>query len=95
MTFNLFRITGPQLGWRWPFVIGALPAIGAAALMMIVVDEPRRGATEAALQGEFARADGFAYAESITWPQLKQVLRIPTNLLMILQGLPGEFCTAY
>ena len=73
----------------------ALPAIGAAALMMIVVDEPRRGATEAALQGEFARADGFAYAESITWAQLKRVLRIPTNLLMILQGLPGEFCTAF
>ena len=63
--------------------------------MMIVVDEPRRGATEAALQGEFARADGFAYAESITWPQLKQVLRIPTNLLMILQGLPGELCAAF
>lgn len=61
--------------------------------MMFIVDEPRRGATEAALQGEFARAD-FAYAESITWYQLKRVLRIPTNLYMILQGLPGEFCTA-
>jgi MFS family permease len=41
---------GPHAGWRWPFVIVALPAMLAAFLMMLTTREPERGATEDALK---------------------------------------------
>ncbi len=40
---------GSVWGWRWPFVLVALPALAAAALMLGTTREPPRGCTEAAL----------------------------------------------
>jgi len=41
---------GPWLGWRWPFVIVAVPAILCAGLMYATTEEPERGSTERAFQ---------------------------------------------
>lgn len=40
---------GPWLGWRWPFVIVAIPAILCAGLMYATTEEPERGSTERAV----------------------------------------------
>lgn len=40
---------GPSIGWRWPFVIVALPSIGVALLMVVTTQEPARGMTEASV----------------------------------------------
>ena len=40
---------GSSWGWRWPFVLVALPALGVAAIMLVTTREPPRGGTEAAL----------------------------------------------
>lgn len=79
---------GPSLGWRIPFVVVAIPAVGVAVLMLLTTEEPARGSTEAALQIA-ENGTHIAYTEEITWPKVARLLRIPTNILIIAQGLPG------
>lgn len=78
---------GPKSGWRAPFLVVGFPTVALAVAMMFLVPEPRRGQTEAVLRA--AHAEG-SYDERITWEKAKQVVRIPSNVLMILQGLPGS-----
>ena len=40
---------GPWLGWRWPFVIVAIPAVLCAGLMYATTEEPEKGSTERAV----------------------------------------------
>ncbi|KAI3438564.1 hypothetical protein D9Q98_000991 [Chlorella vulgaris] len=81
---------GPALGWRWPFVIVSLPAIAVSFLMLFTCREPLRGGTEAALQEQFQEhPEGFVYREVMTWRKLGHLLVIPTNALVIMQGLFG------
>ena len=47
---------GPWLGWRWPFVIVAIPAILCAGIMYATTEEPERGSTERAFQVESMKA---------------------------------------
>ncbi len=49
MNSCLCRRAGSVWGWRWPFVLVALPALLVAALMLATMREPARGCTEAAL----------------------------------------------
>ena len=49
-TLRLSMPPGPSWGWRAPFVVVALPTILLAILTWYTVPEPKRGATEAALQ---------------------------------------------
>jgi MFS family permease len=86
LTFSLIAIAyaGPSWGWRWPFVIVALPTVALAALTWYTVGEPQRGITEAALQGEYNKED-FEYEEKIDWEKTKALVRIRTNLCVILQ----------
>lgn len=44
---------GSSIGWRWPFVIVAVPSIVAAVVMVLTTDEPPRGVTEHALHQAF------------------------------------------
>jgi MFS family permease len=46
---------GPWLGWRWPFVLVAIPAILCAGLMYATTEEPERGSTERAFQAETSK----------------------------------------
>lgn len=80
---------GSSIGWRWPFVIVAVPSIALATVMLLTTEEPPRGATEQALQGQYKDGEGFVYDEKITWTKLRHMLCIPTNVLAILQGLFG------
>jgi predicted MFS family arabinose efflux permease len=80
---------GSSVGWRWPFVIVAIPAIALATLMLLTTEEPVRGSTEAALQQQWDSDANFEYSERITWTKVGRLVRIPTNILVISQGLPG------
>lgn len=48
------------------------------------------GAMEEALQDPQACGEAVAYSERITWPKLKVLMKVPTNWLVVLQGLPGS-----
>ena len=54
---------GPSIGWRWPFIIVAAPAVVCAFLMLFTVKEPPRGASEDALQvcSGTAESPGFPH----------------------------------
>ncbi|GFR52042.1 hypothetical protein Agub_g14559, partial [Astrephomene gubernaculifera] len=43
---------GPATNWRLPFVVLAVPSLGAAGLMLATTREPPRGAAEEVLRGE-------------------------------------------
>jgi hypothetical protein len=45
------------------------------------------GAFEEALQLQYA--EGRAYEETISWAKAKQALRAPSNILLIMQAVPG------
>lgn len=81
-------LIGPALGWRWPFVLVAAPAIVVAVLMIFVTKEPVRGYNELQYIGN-GTSRRQQYSEHISWSKLKILLRTPTNVLCILQGLPG------
>ena len=58
--------------------------------MLYVCREPARGGTEAALQAQFAAHPGsFEYRERLTWRKAGRLLTIPTNVMVISQGLFG------
>jgi predicted MFS family arabinose efflux permease len=80
---------GSTVGWRVPFVIVSVPAIALATLMLFTTEEPVRGSTEAALQQQWDSDADFEYSERITWKKVGRLVRIPTNILVISQGLPG------
>ncbi|KAL3148730.1 hypothetical protein ABBQ38_014141 [Trebouxia sp. C0009 RCD-2024] len=80
---------GPVTNWRWPFVIVALPSLLVTGVMLATTQEPPRGITEPALKAEFAADPSFVYSERITMQQSTALLRVPTNLLIFIQGLFG------
>ncbi|GAB4817048.1 hypothetical protein N2152v2_004094 [Parachlorella kessleri] len=80
---------GSSIGWRWPFVIVAVPSVVLATVMVFTTEEPARGATEHALQQQFEDGSGFVYSERITMRKAWHMMCIPTNVLAILQGLFG------
>ena len=82
----LAGVLGARAGWRMPFVVVAAPALVLAAAVAALVEEPRRGAQEAALAD---RDGGGEYAERIEWAKVRHIFRIRTNLLAFAQGIPG------
>jgi len=83
----LAGLVGPSHGWRTPFVLVAIPGMVLSLIFLIVAQEPQRGAHEAALK-EFLAA-GHVYEERVRLRDLPQLLRIRTNLLILLQAVPG------
>jgi MFS family permease len=83
----LAGLLGPGLGWRMPFILVAVPGIALSLLFLVVAREPRRGGQEAALK-DFLAA-GHVYEERIRLRDLPLLLRVRTNLLVLLQALPG------
>jgi hypothetical protein len=72
-----------------------LPTVGALGQLLTLTPAPfaalsaaaRRGAYEEALQHQIA--EGGAYEETITWSKARAALRAPSNLVLILQAVPG------
>ncbi|GAX82743.1 hypothetical protein CEUSTIGMA_g10169.t1 [Chlamydomonas eustigma] len=87
----LAGLIGPAAGWRLPFVIISVPAIMVACVMQLTTQEPPRGVCEEALQGRQG-ADGevLTYNERISWAKVKLLMRVPSNWLIVMQGLPGS-----
>jgi MFS family permease len=80
-------LLSPTHGWRLPFYIVALPGLLLSVAFAFVAREPRRGQHEAGLQALFE--SGQTYQESIKLSDLPQLLRVRTNLLILLQAIPG------
>jgi predicted MFS family arabinose efflux permease len=83
----LAGFVGPSMGWRMPFLLVAVPGIVLNFLFLFVAREPQRGGHEAALK-EYLAA-GHVYEERIRLRDLPLLLRVRTNLLILLQALPG------
>lgn len=78
---------GPVLGWRAPFILVAVPGLLLNLAFAWIAREPRRGQHEAALRDFLA--EGHAYSERLRLSDLPDLLRVRTNLVLLLQALPG------
>ena len=83
----LAGMLGPGQGWRLPFLCIAVPGMLLNFVFLAVATEPKRGAHEEALRE--AIEQGFVYEERIRLADLPKLLAVRTNLLILLQALPG------
>mmetsp|Transcript_19224 Transcript_19224/g.45853 ORF Transcript_19224/g.45853 Transcript_19224/m.45853 type:complete len:325 (+) Transcript_19224:252-1226(+) len=74
---------GTLAGWRLPYLIVPLMATLVAGLFACITRDPPRGGTEEALQA------GCTYEERMSWSKLQLMFSTPTNVLIVIQGLPG------
>ncbi|MCG8417123.1 MAG: MFS transporter [Proteobacteria bacterium] len=84
---------GPDYGWRLPFIVVAAPNFVLGALFLITVKEPMRGQAEDSLD-EWLASDpmseqGYVYTGQISWSSYRALFRVPSNLLIFLQGALG------
>ncbi|MGB9695569.1 MAG: MFS transporter [Caldisericaceae bacterium] len=77
---------GPVLGWRIPFMLVSAPNF-FFVLGMFFSEEPARGAGEQEIR-EFMIA-GEQYKSSLRIKDYLRLLKVPTNIWVFLQGLPG------
>lgn len=75
---------GAAHGWRLPFLIVAAPNFVLGVLFWLTTREPRRGARE-----DIPELAATPYAARLDWAAYKRIFRIRTNLLALLQGIPG------
>jgi len=94
---------GPTYGWRLPFIITSVPAVLLATLMLLLIDEPARGAQEEEVYRRSMRLASMtkpeevqgrqvaqnSYRAHMNWRKAKRQLKVRTNLLILAQGLPG------
>jgi MFS family permease len=78
---------GPDMGWRLPFIIVAIPNFLLVILFALTVKEPSRGISEESLKDLIE--SGKVYTARINWKYYKELFRIKTNILVFLQGIPG------
>lgn len=78
---------GPQLGWRIPFIIVAIPNFALCIILYVTVKEPARGSTEESLK-ELIES-GKVYTGKINWKGYRDLFKIKSNLVVFLQGIPG------
>ncbi|HXS42365.1 MAG TPA: MFS transporter [Stellaceae bacterium] len=75
----------PHLGWRWMFIIGALPALVALPLRQLLPESPRWLAS----QGRFSEADqALKRIEDIALREGKSIPPLPANLPPVVEVHP-------
>ena len=74
-------------GWRLAFILAAAPNFVVAFVFWIFAHDPKRGRSEDALTE--AIDDGASYAYRIKLSDFKMILSNKTNILLLLQGIPG------
>lgn len=77
---------GPVFGWRVPFMLVSAPNF-LFVLGMLFTKEPARGAGEQEIR-EFLIA-GKQYRGSLRFKDYMRLLKVPTNIWVFLQGIPG------
>lgn len=77
----------PENGWRMSFFVLSAPSFLIVALYAFFCKEPIRGGAEKELQGIAENQDEFSH--SLSWSEVKEIIKIPTNLAIFLQGIPG------
>ena len=80
-------LAGP-FGWRFPFIVAAVPNFLLVPVFLAVAREPKRGAKEAELADLVER--GLEYKETIKASDLAAIFRNKTNLIGFIQGIPGS-----
>ena len=78
----------PAYGWRFPFLVVALPGMAVTALFALFAKEPARGQQEQALQQRLAA--GGRYEERIRLKDIPLIFRVRSNALVFLQAIPGS-----
>lgn len=74
--------------WRLPFLLVSVPAMMLGLLILLTVQEPRRGEKERAFM-EQTSVMSPAYSERIDSTKLKSLLQTPSVLIIFAQGIPG------
>jgi predicted MFS family arabinose efflux permease len=85
--FTTDMCLGTLCGWRIPFIVVAAPGFLMALLFWFTTKETPRGNTEESLK-ELIES-GKAYTAKINWSEHKLLFKNKTNILIILQSLPG------
>lgn len=80
-------LAGP-MGWRFPFIVAAVPNFILVPIFLMVAREPKRGAKEDELKDLVEK--GIEYKEQIKLSDLKYVFANKTNLIGFIQGIPGS-----
>jgi predicted MFS family arabinose efflux permease len=84
---TLSGLLGPDLGWRMPFYVVAIPGLVLSVVFALWAREPRRGQHEEGLRALID--SGQAYEERFHLRDLPKLFAVRTNLLILLQALPG------
>lgn len=77
-----------SLGWRFPFILAAVPNFILVPLFLLWAKEPKRGAKEEGIAELVAQ--GYEYQEKFKLRDLKHIITNRTNLLGFIQGIPGS-----
>lgn len=86
-TVGLSQLATPE-GWRYGFIILGVASIISGIVILLVVEEPIRGAAEPEMKGQLTLEDSQRYTAQVDG--IKKVLAIPTIRVAILQGLAGS-----
>jgi predicted MFS family arabinose efflux permease len=78
---------GPVTGWRVPFIIVSAPTLLTLLAFFLLVSEPSRGAAEASVSSLVEA--GLLYPKKIKMGDYLRLFKIPTNLLLFIQGILG------
>lgn len=77
-----------SMGWRFPFLLSALPNVVLLPIFWLLAQEPERGAQEQELA--VLHAQGREYHEKFQWADIRFILHNKTNWFGLLQGIPGS-----
>lgn len=78
---------GPAFGWRFPFLLTALPGLATLPFFYFFIPEPKRGASEESLRGLIDQ--GYIYSGSVRFSDYIGLVKIKTNVYLFLQGFIG------
>jgi len=93
---SLAGFLGPTFGWKLPFLCVSVPSMAFALVMLLIIEEPERGAGEAAVRD--ANKDNAAlgddggqvvYNSTFTKEKLCAIFRVPTNMLLYWSEIPS------
>jgi MFS family permease len=86
-TIGLGGLATPET-WRYGFILLGVASIISGFVILLVVKEPLRGASEPEMKGQLTAEDADKYKAKLS--DIGTVLKIPTIRVAILQGLAGS-----